>query len=306
MKTLKQLITMIALLFALSTNGQTTWTVTNNGQPSAFAINDFEIVGSDIYAGGSFYNGSNFEARLYKSSNNGANWSQVITTGLTTLFTGNGLLSYNNKLFISGSISNTSQNYSLYVSLDNGQTWTVSNNGLPSAFAINDFEIVGSDIYAGGSFYNGSNFEARLYKSSNNGANWSQVITTGLTTLFTGNGLLSYNNKLFISGSISNTSQNYSVYVSNIQTTSIFERDLGIRFLTYPNPFKYGIFISGLKSNNFDLLISSIEGKLIKTYNFRDLTDSYYLDLSELNSGIYILNIQIDRQNSRPIKMIKE
>ena len=237
MKTLKIVITFIALQLSTLLFSQKDWTSSNSGLPNSFAINDFEIVDKDIYSGGSFFNGTNFEARIYKSSNDGVSWTQLTTTGLNLLYTGNAFLYHNNKFFISGSVSNSTQNYSVFVSTNNGQSWSSSNSGLPNSFAINDFEIVGEDIYASGSFFNGTNFEARIYKSSNDGVSWTQLTTTGLNLLYTGNAFLYHNNKFFISGSVSNSAQNYSVFVSTNNGQSWSSSNSGL-----PNNFAINDF----------------------------------------------------------------
>ena len=304
MNALKILLILIIVHFSSSTVCQTVWTSSNSGLPPGFAINDFETVGTEIYAGGSFFNGSNFEARLYRSSNNGTSWTQITTTGLTSLFTGNALAFHKNKILISGSISNLTQNYSVFVSTNNGQSWTASNAGLPPGFVINDFETVGTEIYAGGSFFTGSNFEARLYKSSNDGASWTQIITTGLASLITGNALAFHNNRFLISGSISNLTQNYSVFVSTTPV-SVNTIPYVTHYKLFPNPFINEIHLQGLLSEKIEIQIIDILGNHVKSFSKTISEDNLTLDLSELNSGVYVLIIHSENKKYASRKIIK-
>ena len=184
-------------------------------------------------------------------------------------------------------------------------SWTSSNSGLPNSFAINDFEIVGTDIYAGGSFFNGTNFEARLYKSSNDGASWTQITTTGLTSLYTGNALTFHNNKFFISGSISNSTQNYSVFTSSL-TLSVNESNKTINYKLFPNPFENEIYLQGLNSTKIKVDLYDISGNRIRFFNENQYDDNLKIDLTVLNKGVYILILHSENENYNPTKIIKK
>ncbi len=285
-----------------STDGGSTWSVSNTGLPAGFVINEFRLVGTDIYGAGSYFNGTNFEGRIFRSADIGATWTQIATTSLTSLYTGNSLLYNSGQLFISGSISNTTQNYSVYVSSDYGMTWTVSNSGLPSTFVINEFRSVGADIYGAGSNYTGSGFEGRLYKSGDNGATWTQITTTGLDGLYTGNALLFNNGKLFVSGSVSSTSQGYSVFVSS-DVTKIANL-VSEEFSIYPNPFHNEIRFDCTGNEAGYVSVYDISGNMVRKAAI-SATQSC-LDLSGEKSGIYFIQVSIGQRENKPVIMTKD
>jgi photosystem II stability/assembly factor-like uncharacterized protein len=61
----------------------------------------------------------------------------------------------------------------VFLSSDNGDTWTEKNDGLPTYPAVNAFCITGNDIFAGGTF--------GVYLSTNNGSSWT-AMNNGLTS----------------------------------------------------------------------------------------------------------------------------
>jgi len=93
----------------------------------------------------------------------------------------------------------------VFLSNDNGDSWTAKNNGFPSYTYINILAINGSNIFAGTN--NG------MYLSSNNGDSWTEM-NNGLPTVdhsietisFIGNKIFvgTYNNGLYISNSNGN------------------------------------------------------------------------------------------------------
>ena len=78
---------MMFLFFNLAyINAQVNWTFSNNGLPSTFAVNSFTVQNNTVYALGSYYNGSSFVGRLYKTTNSGANWTEVSMVVKTNKF----------------------------------------------------------------------------------------------------------------------------------------------------------------------------------------------------------------------------
>ncbi len=158
----KILLSSLIFLNVFNINAQINWVVSNNGIPSSFSTNSFVLNNNIVYAFGSFYNGSSFVGKLYKSTDSGSNWTEITTTGLTNVYYGKAITSLNGNLYISGGVSTSAQEYSVFKSQDNGQTWTIANSGLPLNFAINSFTTQNNTIYAFGSFYNGSSFVGKL------------------------------------------------------------------------------------------------------------------------------------------------
>jgi heat shock protein HslJ len=77
-------------------------------------------------------------------------------------------------------------------------------------------------------------------------------------------------------------------------------------FTVYPNPAKNELFLSSTNTTeNLTLKIFNIGGKLLSTQNIA-LQEQTSLDVSQLVSGIYFLNIEDERGNTATKKFIKE
>ncbi len=175
-----------------STNNGNNWIPSSNGLP-------FESIGSMAFNGSYVFAGlrgfSSIEGGIYKSSNNGLNW---VYTGLSNVAidavaaSGNNVFagdvfdlyksinggdnwvqtSYNhgvNSILIKGDTILVGRS-GVYISFDNGSTW--SQTSLTANIAC--LAMNGNSIYAGAI---GAN--AGIYKSTNNGANWSLLGLSG-------------------------------------------------------------------------------------------------------------------------------
>lgn len=72
----------------------------------------------------------------------------------------------------------------------------------------------------------------------------------------------------------------------------------------YPNPFKNYIIISSDKQALLSIKLTDSSGKLIiqEKLNF---DGNYYLDLKQLNRGVYILILQFENEEQKPFKTVK-
>ncbi len=195
------LFIFIALLNAVNLNAQTDWILSNNGIPASFNVSSFTAHNNEIFALGSYNDNSSYSVKLYKSTNNGSNWSEVSTTGLSNIPLGKSITSLNGDLYISVAISISDQEYSVYKSQDNGQTWTVSNNGLPLGFEVNSFTTQNNIVYAYGTYYDGSYFVNSLYKTTDNGSNWTHFGSS--PGYWVANSITSLNGYLYATGQYS-------------------------------------------------------------------------------------------------------
>ena len=121
------------------------------------------LVGYNVYSiavcGNNIFAGTNNHVCL--STDNGANWNDM-------LWTGNNVQS----LLINGmNIFAGTSGGGVYLSTDNGTTWTQINNGLSNS-VITSIAAIGTNIFAGTS--------SGVFLSTDNGANWVQV-NNGLT-----------------------------------------------------------------------------------------------------------------------------
>lgn len=211
MHKLKLLILIILCSAVQLSFAQNVWQTCSNGLPVEFGIVDFELVGGEIFASGSY---SNDTARIYTSSDTGQTWIQLPTASLDSYQAAAAIINHNGTLLLS--VNNGQTDNSVMVSADNGQTWTASNTGLPATFSVLSFVLDGSTILAAGSNFATNPFQAELYKSTNNGANWTQV-SANLTGFLSCNGLLNHNNQLYLAATTGFTN---SVLVSTDNGTS--------------------------------------------------------------------------------------
>lgn len=78
------------------------------------------------------------------------------------------------------------------------------------------------------------------------------------------------------------------------------------QFSIYPNPVKNELYLSAKNGNGkLDIKIFNIEGKLLKTENL-NLEKPLSIDVSNLPSGIYFLNLSDENGNVELKKFIKE
>jgi photosystem II stability/assembly factor-like uncharacterized protein len=164
---------------------------TLNASPHCFASS-----GSYIFTG-------TWGAGIYRSSDNGATWTQMnkgINYTTITSVISSGTYAY------AGTLGN-----GIFRSSDNGVSWQQSNKGL-EYFFINNLYCDGSNIYAATNL--------GLYKSADNGNNWSRI-SNNLIYYITGNG-----SKLFIATTINGW--NAGVYVSTDNGTTWNPANAGI------------------------------------------------------------------------------
>ena len=183
------LIIILLLVFSINGFSQENWISSITGFDQTYSPADFVTASNgDIYLNGVKYdNGvSGFINKLYKSTNQGASWTEVSTTGLTDLGNVHSLTISGNKMLLAGMHVNSANGAKIFISEDNGSTWTLSMTGFDQTYSPADFITASNgDIYLNGVKYdNGvSGFINKLYKSTNQGASWIEVSTTGLTRI---------------------------------------------------------------------------------------------------------------------------
>lgn len=148
--------------------------VMNNGLSSApFGGYVIKTSGSDLFYGGS----NGYQANIWKSSNGGTNWTGIPAGGYDLrAFTNNGTNFF--AIYANSGV--------YYKSTNSGTTWstaTISGVTIGSGDA-NFLFTIGSDIYYGGS-------QAGLYKSTNNGLNWTAKNSGGWASQSTMNDIYS-------------------------------------------------------------------------------------------------------------------
>ena len=143
---------MWANIFRSTDNG-TSWNLSSSGIPGGDI--SVKVYGNNLYAVAN-------RTGIYLSTNNGSSWSTVWFSSLQLhLF----------DLAISGP-NMLVGGYQLYLSSNNGVSWdTIKTGGLPSNLnSINCLEINGNNVYLGA-------YPGGLYKSTNNGYNWNNILS---------------------------------------------------------------------------------------------------------------------------------
>lgn len=121
--------------------------------------------------------GSNY---LLKSSNNGASWVRVIPVSGYPTTNYNTLAAYQNNLYLTNfSNSNTSyKGKGFYISTDQGLNWVQKNNGLGNDTTLADIQVMSNGtIFVTHVTISGANEVFKMYRSSDNGNNWTFIKT---------------------------------------------------------------------------------------------------------------------------------
>jgi hypothetical protein len=122
------------------------WTSVNTGLP---VING-ELIASLAVSGATIFAGT-YARGVFLSTDNGANWNSV-SSGLpidaiikclaikgSNIFAGTGGINLNQSLYF----------YGVFLSTDNGASWTPFNTGLPTDMEVVSLAIIGTDLFAG-------------------------------------------------------------------------------------------------------------------------------------------------------------
>jgi Secretion system C-terminal sorting domain len=152
---MKKLIVLVITFLSISASAQ--WIQMSEGIGGGKNILSFATIGADVFAG--VYSFPTGPSGVYRSTNNGANWTQ---TSLTGIYIGS-LEAIGNNLF-AGIYYPSSSGGGLYVSSDRGASWllTAMNIGVVS------LAVSGGNIYAG-SINNG------VFISHDTGRTWPQI-----------------------------------------------------------------------------------------------------------------------------------
>ena len=215
--------TGVTVPFYVSNDNGATWTPSYSGITGTMeGMEHVFIDGANIYASG--------DAKQYKSTDNGANWtllnwpftfkgdiSAKLGTDLFSIgYNGNGVLRSSDNgnswtpvnngitdlvvgcLFTNGTNIYAGTNIGgCFRSSDNGNNWTPVNNGLTSTY-VSNFASIGSNVFA----ISGQS----VFMTADNGNNWTNI-TNNLGVA--AQQIISYNGKLYVKAS------NNGVFVSS-------------------------------------------------------------------------------------------
>ncbi len=285
----------------VSDDNGSNWTLSNSGIPSGYSPNDFAIAtNGDVYLASAYYNGTSFEPKLLKSTNNGSSWNEVTMSGLSNIQLPNSIIFNGSKLLLSGTGSGS---YYVYSSTNNGLNWTLSNSGVPSGYSVNDFtNATGQIIYAACSQFNGTSFVPHIIKSTNGGTNWSDITgLSGLTSLQNTNSIVYGNNNLLLGGSNSSTSS-YFVFSSTVPTTSLEDESSNIPFSIFPNPFNETLFLYSQLGNDLQIRLTNSFGQTL--FEKKITAEKELINTSSLLAGVYFVTVY-DQEKRKTFKLVK-
>jgi hypothetical protein len=115
----------------LSTDDGATWTQKSTGLSSP-VITSFAVIGSNLFAGDAIQG-------VWLSTNNGTSWSHTTGMGGGAV---NAFAVISTRLFVA-------TDGGVYTTIDNGNTWTQVNTGLPGSASTHTLLAYGTDVLAG-------------------------------------------------------------------------------------------------------------------------------------------------------------
>ena len=158
----------------LSTNDGASWTPINSGFPVATSVMCLAASGPNLFAG--------TDNGLFLSTNNGASWTAV-NSGLAAgepLFPGDAPKPYIRRLAVMGTKIFAAANAGVFLSTNNGASWTAVSSGLPAGAYVNCFAVSGANLLAGIWNELPDDEHAGIFRSTDNGKSWAAV-NSGLT-----------------------------------------------------------------------------------------------------------------------------
>jgi len=234
----------------ISTNNGTSWTAIDSGLVIQDAITSLAMSGNNLFAG--------TDCGVFLSTNNGTRWTAVSSGLPQTIYYGytQQIFTYVNALAVSGQDLFAGTNYGVYLSTNNGASWTAVDSDLTPT--VNALAVSDNAIFAGTA-------NLGIYRSTNNGTSWTAV-DSGITDS-------AYVFSLAVSGNNIFAGTSNGVFLSTNNGTSWKAVDSGLPSFTYVNALAVsgntifagmstGIFVSTNKGTSW----TAIDAGLTETY----------------------------------------
>ncbi len=273
----------------MSSNSGTNWTAisSSNFAPNTDLSCMTVMPNGDVYLAGSENNGSQIIPHLYKSTNNGSNWTEITMSGIPAAM----------EVPVEIIASNPTMNSYLIMTLKNmstmaGAVYWSSNGGVnwtagSSLIASNNFfesnsmtQKSNGDIYIAGTELAPSGI--KIFKSSNMGQTWSAVNHSGLGLTYAGP-LLWTGNRMLLAGG-TNATQTYAMYYNDASVVGIPEIEPE-QTAIFPNPS------NGLFKLNTELKKLSITDPIGRVV-FESVSEQTIIDLQNLAAGVYFMQAE--------------
>ena len=254
-----------------STNNGDSWVRADTGIPNSVTSSIYSLASR---SDGELYSGTG--SGIYRSTDNGANWTQTSYTG-TNIYS----ITFNQ----AGDIFAGGVGTGIQKSTDNGNTWTPVNTGVTNIIYDLEFNQEGA-LFA--------STNKGVFKSTNDGVSWTQY---GDDLAATRINSLAINSSGFIFGGSSGMGVYKSIMPTGIISANINEipSQFSLR-QNYPNPFnpvtKIKFEVAGLQ--NVELKVYDVRGREIAVLVNEELRPGVYeysFDGSGLSSGIYFYSL---------------
>lgn len=273
-----------------TTDGGTSWTRTPQLNIAATTTN-YGYTGKFYVKGNTIWFGTD-GGELMKSINKGLNWTKITTPVLDfgggTVTTeasefafrddNNGIIVKEN--FNTATTPPTYLSKNVYRTTNGGGVWTEYTPGTGMYHGSVDYAGTSMMVSAGSSTGDfGSSY------SLDNGTTWTNIDGLSHTFLKYASATIGYGGG-FATGGVGGIFK----FTNNLGISSFSENDLVI----YPNPVQDVVKISTNNASINAITLSDVNGRTIKTSNFNNFNE-VELSVSELNSGIYFLNINTEK-----------
>ena len=288
-----------------TTDGGTTW-VRTPSQPAlvvdATLDQEYGLTDQFTFRGNSIWAGTT-NGRILKSTDKGYTWS-VVQSPITDFGGGlHGTISGDMAFIDEQNGLLQTSDYQLFNTTDGGATWNaVTYSGPIRNFGIaaipgtpNTYVSIGEDL---DTTTRGSSY------SIDGGLTWTSINDNPDLSYVQGSKISFLDINTGYAGGFSASLVAGGIYVwdpATYLTTSTFSYDKSVR--VSPNPSNGIVNING--KNISQVIVTDLLGKVIATSNYSAL-NNVDLDLSSLNSGVYMVKVTSEGSSSSVVKVIKK
>lgn len=278
-----------------TTNGGSTWTRTPSANIQA-STGNYGYTGKFTVKGNTIWFGTD-AGELMRSTDKGLNWTTIATPiadfGGGTITTVAGEVAFkddNTGVLIKNNLDATGATTSseLYRTVNGGTTWTL----VPATGFYNGaIAYAGTSILVTGASSGTTAAGFGSAYSLNDGTTWTNIDGVGKTSL----SFLS--ETVGFAGGFSTAGVGGAYKFTNNLGTAKFDEN---SFTAYPNPVNDVVTITNKDNATFNAIsITDINGRTVKNVK-ADNVSELQVNVSELNSGIYFLNIS--SENGKAVK----
>ena len=246
-------------------------------------VNDIESNSQGIlFAGSISYIGGGYPGGVYRSEDGGENWELI---GLDYNFVSSVEINSYDNIFVGTRGHWYSGGGGVFMSSNNGNSWQVKyDNNLVTSMCINDYNT----ILIGCSTLDGA--PGGVYQSFDNGDIWEDI-SEGLDNRNIKKVSQNPQNYLY---AISYSPANLYRTINPITKISSYLYDQKNEITFYPNPANDIIYIESIvesHSGKYDIYITDISGRIVKSLHPVINNKTFELDISDLNSAMYFVHL---------------